>query len=143
MKNSWPIGAFLDQDLVGGNVDLVGQPFDQLEIMSARARKQWDLAQQVELVVGHRLSLTSALVGSSSAHPPVPEHAASGGRSSLVFEADLQLDLVLDDLAILDSRGRLHDLDGPDVADGLRRGGDRLSAPRRATIGGSSRPSPG
>src|SRR6187397_1750560 len=53
--------------------------------------------------------------------------------SALVFEADLDLDVVLDDLAVLDDRGRLHDLYRHDVADGLRCGRDGLArgvAPR-------------
>src|SRR5258705_2257288 len=42
--------------------------------------------------------------------------------SALVLEADLDLDPVLDDLAILDDGARLHDFDRLDVADCLRRG---------------------
>src|SRR6188768_3935530 len=56
-----------------------------------------------------------------------------GAALSLVFEADLDLDVVLDDLAIADDRGRLHDLDRDAVADGLRCGRDGLArgvAPR-------------
>src|SRR6188508_761527 len=51
-----------------------------------------------------------------------------GAALSLVFEADLDLDVVLDDLAIADDRGRLHDLDRHDVADGLRCGRDGLAS---------------
>src|SRR5262245_16400012 len=47
-------------------------------------------------------------------------------RSTLVFEADLQLDPILDDLAVLDRGRRLHDLDRLDVADRLRCGRDGL-----------------
>src|SRR3954452_25623821 len=44
--------------------------------------------------------------------------------SALVFEADLDLDAVLDDLAVLDLGGRLHDLHGLDIPDRLRGGLD-------------------
>src|SRR3954462_1091121 len=59
--------------------------------------------------------------------------AATVGRSALVFEADLDLDAVLDDLAILDRGPGLHDLDRLDIPHGLRRGRDGLAggiAPR-------------
>src|SRR3990172_12804696 len=55
------------------------------------------------------------------------------GRSALVLEADLDLDVVLDDLAVLDPGRGLHDLDRADVADGPRGGRDGLAgrvAPR-------------
>src|SRR4051812_36165701 len=47
-------------------------------------------------------------------------------ESALVFEADLELDPIFDDLAVPDDGGRLHDLHRLDVADRLRRRGDRL-----------------
>ena len=47
--------------------------------------------------------------------------------SALVLEPDLELDLVLDDLAVLDPGGRLDHLDRADVAHGLRRRRDRLA----------------
>src|SRR5688500_2050372 len=53
--------------------------------------------------------------------------------SALVFEADLDLDAVLHDLAVGDDRTRFHDFDRLDVAHGLRSGGDGLTrgvAPR-------------
>ena len=43
----------------------------------------------------------------------------AGSVSALVFEADLELHPVLDDLAVLDDRTGLHDLYGADVADRL------------------------
>ena len=46
-------------------------------------------------------------------------------RLALVLEPDLDLDPVLDDLAVAHLGRRLHDLDRLDVADGLRRGLDR------------------
>src|SRR6186997_3372604 len=65
------------------------------------------------------------------AHQPIS--CAGAAPSALVFEADLELDPVLDDLAVLDDGGRLHDLDGLDVADRLRGGRHGLAggiAPR-------------
>src|SRR6266576_4673859 len=62
--------------------------------------------------------------------------AASPRGSTFVFETDLDLDPVLDDLAVLDDRARLHDFDRLDVADGLRGGGNCLAsciAPRLGT----------
>src|SRR5260221_1295267 len=56
---------------------------------------------------------------------PLP--ARCRARSALVFEADLDLDPVLDDLAVLDLRRRVHDLDRLDVPDGAGRGGHGLT----------------
>src|SRR6476469_7359346 len=52
--------------------------------------------------------------------------ASASGSSALVFEADLQLDPILDDLAVLDGGRRFHDLHRLDIAHRLRRRGDRL-----------------
>ena len=65
----------------------------------------------------------------------IPRLAATSARRrcpraclALVLETDLDLDPVLDDLAFLDDRPRLHDLDRLDVADGPRGGRDGLRA---------------
>jgi len=47
-------------------------------------------------------------------------------ESALVLEADLDLDAVLDDLAVGDHGARLHDFDRLDIAHRLRGGGDSL-----------------
>src|SRR5262245_32594247 len=68
------------------------------------------------------------------AHPSIScDRAAVPTGLALVLEADLDLDAVLDDLAVGDDRGRLHDLDRLDGPDCPRRGGDCLAggvAPR-------------
>src|SRR3954468_20367225 len=67
---------------------------------------------------------------SAIAHPAI---SCDIPGSTLVFEADLDFDAVLDDLTVAHHGGRLHDLHGLDVTDCLRCRGDCLSrriAPR-------------
>jgi hypothetical protein len=74
----------------------------------------------------------------SGTHPPI-----SCGLSALVLEADLELDLVLHDLAVLDPRARLHRPRSSGCCGPSWTPSRPPAARRRSTIAGSSRPSRG
>ena len=88
-------------------------------------------------------SCRAPLIGRLSEIHASRSRRAVDDPSALVLEADLEIDQVLDDLAVLDPRRGLHDLDRADVANGLATRSRRPAERRRSTIGGSSRPSRG